>query len=246
MKIAILMPVHNGGDKLIHAVESILEQTYPKSRMRLIMVDNNSTDNAIGEVDERLCVWDNIGNRILNWTLLSCNEPGIVPALNTGLFHILSGDYNYDLIARLDADDTWHPEKIAKQVAFMQAHPEVHILGTQIEQVSPAGASLGNLRHPVTDEEIKQKLLSGHNAIAHPSVVVRPEVFLRTGGYDNMYPIAEDYHLWLKALRWYNFANIDEVLINYTVSHNPSYNPLSPQLACMAAKQAYQRLHGEK
>lgn len=246
MRIAILMPVFNGGDKLINAVESILAQTYPTNRMRLIMVDNNSTDNAIQQVDERLCQWDEIGNPILNWTLLHCKDPGIVPALNTGLFHILSGDREYDLIARLDADDVWHPEKIAKQVAFMKAHPEVHILGTQINQVTPDGKALGVLRHPEADEEIKQKLLAGQNAVAHPSVVIRPEIFLRTGGYDNMYPIAEDYHLWLKALRWYNFANVPEVLMDYTVSHNPKYNPLCPQLACMAAKQAYQRLHEAK
>lgn len=236
-KVAILMPVRNGGEKLIRSVQSVVAQTIPRNQVHLFVVDNGSTDEILIDVDEMLLTYD--------WTLLECDEPGIVPALNTGLIQIL-GSGKYDYIARLDADDFWYPEKLTKQLAFMEAHPDIDVVGTQIRRVDlDLNPIPGEFRYPTTDSEIKQWLLRGHNALAHPSVMIRAKFFLRTGGYDNTYPIAEDYHLWLKGIPFSKYANLDEVLIDYTVSHNPKYNPHCPQLACMAMKAAL-RLHEEK
>lgn len=235
-QVAILMPVFNGGKTIARALESIGKQTYPLDHIKLFVVDNNSSDDTVDEISK---YFEDMNHRAL---MLTCEEQGIVPALNKGLFRILGEDWDY--IARLDADDYWHPTKLEKQIAFLEEHPEVSILGTQIQRVTPEfGPIPSNLRYPVTDVEIKKALLSNTNAIAHPSVVVRPKVFLRTGGYDNTYPIAEDYHLWLKASKWFNFANLEETLVDYTVTHNPNYNPLTPQLACMSMRTAYERLH---
>jgi glycosyltransferase involved in cell wall biosynthesis len=158
----------------------------------------------------------------------------------------MSSDAN--LIARLDADDTWHPTKLEKQVEFLEKNPDIHILGTQILRVSPDNFSVlpEQVRYPTEDTDIRRMLFSGNNAIAHPSVVFRPEVILRTGGYDNTYPIAEDYHLWLKAAQWFNFANLEDTFVLYTVSHNPKYNPKTPQLCCMAMRTALEFLHKPK
>lgn len=198
MKVAVLLPVYNGEQTIKKAIESLLIQTHKV--WRLVLVDNNCTDKTVKIVS------DLMDEAELEWTLLTCKEPGIVPALNKGLFTIL-GEGSSDLIARLDADDQWEASKLAKQVQFMTENPDVQICGTQILRVSnDNGVSQilnGQMTYPVKDEEIKRSLLTGHNAIAHPSVVFRPEVILRTGGYDNTYPIAEDYHLWLKALPWF-------------------------------------------
>lgn len=238
LRIAILMPVYNGGKKLREAVQSIANQTYPLHLIKLFLVDNNSTDGAVKE----MAAWLKDINPEFAFEYLFCEQPGIVPALNTGLFSIV-GNSEFDLVARLDADDVWLPSKLEKQVEFLVENPDVDILGTNILQVTPSGDEIGIFSYPSSDKEIKEKLLMGNNAIAHPSVVFRPKIIYRTGGYDNTYPIAEDYHLWLKALKWFKFANLKEVYVKYTVCHNPRYNPLCPQMACMAMKQAYRRLH---
>lgn len=228
MKVAVLLPVFNGEKTIEKAVYSLLEQTYKNHE--LYLVDNNCTDKTVKLVYSLMRDYDPN-----SWDVLTCKPKGIVPALNKGLFEIMSSDA--DLIARLDADDVWHPTKLEKQVKFLEENPDIHIVGTHINQVKN-GTFIGEFKYPTTDEDIKRMLFLGHNSIAHPSVMFRPEVILRTGGYDNTYPIAEDYHLWLKAATWFNFANLDEVLVDYNVSHNPAYNPKTPQACCIAMRTA--------
>lgn len=235
------MPVFNGGSLLQRSLQSIVDQTIADFYdLELFLVDNNSTDNSILQATTFLFQH----KKKISYDFLRCEAKGIVPALNTGLYRILGEQKKFDFIARLDADDKWHPKKLENQLDFLRKNPHTHICGTQICRVDPQGIPLvDQFKYPTSDTDIKARLLNGDNALAHPSVVIRPEVFLRTGGYDNTYPIAEDYHLWLKALKWYNFANLDEVLMDYTVTHNPKYNPLTPKYCMLAMKQAYQRLH---
>lgn len=232
MKIAVLMPCKNGEKTVARAIQSIGQQFVSGAAIHVYFVDNGSTDKTLAVAEDALI------DAKLKYEIMKCSAPGIVPALNMGLFTIL-GKGSYDLVARMDADDRWYPTKLLRQVEYLRANLHCHVLGTQIRLVDTSFNPTGNdMKRPTDDLSIRQMLTQGHNAIAHPSVVVRSEVFLRTGGYDNTYPIAEDYHLWLKALRWFNFANLDEVLMDYTVSHNPQYNPLCPQLACIAMKAA--------
>lgn len=234
MRVAVLLPVFNGAATIERTIRSLLEQTH--TLWRLVLVDNNSTDNSVKIVQRLMMDAD------LEWTHLKCNQPGIVPALNKGLFDIMST--NTDLIARLDADDFWHPKKLEKQILFLGKNPEISILGTQISKVEGVyyKPCSQQMIYPTTDSEIKKMLLSGNNALAHPSVMFRKDILLRTGGYDNTYPIAEDYHLWLKSIPWVKFANLDEVLVDYTVKHNPKYNPKCPQLCCISMKTAIENL----
>lgn len=239
--IAILMPVYNGDKTLARAIKSVGEQTLlcaGKVKVVMFAVDNGSTDSTTPEIENNC-----IENKI-KYKLLDCPQRGIVPALNTGLFSIVGGEETFDYIARLDADDRWHPNKLKAQLDFLEANPDVHVLGTQIRRCDTSGNPLEQqVRYPTSDKEIKDRMVSGDNSICHPSVMFRTEVLLRTGVYDSTYPIAEDYHLWLKALQFFNFANLEEVLVDYTVAHNPKYNPLTPQMCAIAMRQAYQRLH---
>ena len=85
------------------------------------------------------------------------------------------------------------------------------------------------------------KLLSGNNAIAHPSVVFKKQIFLQAGIYEDNYRFAEDYFLWLKCIRWCKFANLPDIMIDYTVSHNPEYDPKIPQYACYNTIQMFRQ-----
>lgn len=244
MRIAILMPVYNGGILLKRALQSVVDQTISDYYdLHLFLIDNNSTDNSV--IEAGAFMMDAIArNKNISYDFYRCSQKGIVPALNTGLFKILGGNKEFDLIARLDADDKWHPKKLEIQSKFMVMNKNIHICGTQIFRVDSNQVPLQEqYLYPIEDGDIKQQLSLGNNALAHPSVVIRPEVFIRTGGYDNTYPIAEDYHLWLKAMKWFNFHNINEALTDYTVSHNPKYNPLTPKYAMIAMNTAYSKLH---
>ena len=217
-KISIVVPVKNCETTIERSIDSVLKQTY--ENFELIIINNNCTDNTIKLVkkfnDERI-------------KIISCTTPGIVPALNTGLREA-TGDY----IARQDGDDYWYPEKLKKQV-YVLDNSSADICGTQINVVDENYKIVDDsFRYPLKDKPIKSWLLTGKNAIAHPSVVFRKEVLLRVGGYDDSYPIAEDHHLWLRCIRWFNFFNLPEVLVDYTAIHNPLYDPKYPLLSSEA------------
>ena len=212
-RISILMPIHNCEKSIRRSLDSIHAQTF--TDYELVVAFNNCTDKS-EEIVRNHPV--NKG-RVLHITY--CSEKGIVPTLNSGI-KMCYGEF----IARMDGDDLWYPTKLEKQVQFLEENPYVDIVGTQLRQVDGAGNPINaHLSHPLTDIEIKRKLFSGQNSIVHPSVLFRRKIFLRAGTYDDHYRFAEDYHFWLKCCRWYRFANLDEVLIDYTVWKNDEYNP---------------------
>ena len=213
-KVSVLIPIHNGASTLERALDSVYMQSFQD--FEIIAVLNNCTDNS---------------NEILescDAKVFSCDTPGIVPALNTGIFQC-SGEY----IARLDCDDFWYESKLEKQVEFLDKNPDIDILGTQIRQVDTSGQVIdAQIEYPTENHVIKHTLLNGSNCIAHPSVMFRKSITERAGLYDDSFPLAEDYYYWLRCLRWYNFTNLNEILVDYTSNPNPNYDPKVPIMAC--------------
>ena len=109
-KVSILIPVHNEEKTIKRCLDSILNQTY--ENFELVIVDNMCDDNTVSIVKE---IKD---DRI---KLVKCDVKGIVPALNLGL-----RECSGDLIARQDADDFWYPEKLEKQVNFLN-EKKIHL-----------------------------------------------------------------------------------------------------------------------
>lgn len=218
-RISIVVPVKDCSKTISKSIKSVLAQTYQD--FELIVVNNTCKDDTIEKVlsfeDSRINVVD-------------CTTPGIVPALNTGLSRSSS-----PLIARQDGDDVWYPEKLEKQLEVFDSRSDIDICGTQIRLVSNDGQIVDDkFRYPVEDTDIKTWLLTGKNAIAHPSVMFKREILLRTGGYDDSYPIAEDHHMWLRCVKWFNFCNLGDVMVDYNSTHNPKYDPRIPLLASEA------------
>jgi len=223
-KVSVLIPIHNGEKTLERALDSIYMQSFQD--FEVIAVLNNCTDNSAKILED------------FDATVVSCDTPGIVPALNTGILSC-----NGDFIARMDADDWWYPEKLQKQMEYFQENPEVDILGTQIRQVDVSFNPIANqISYPIENKVIKRTLISGSNCIAHPSVVFRKKIIERAGLYDDSFPLAEDYYYWLRCLRWYNFANLEDVLVDYTSNPNPNYDPNVPILACQLMVALYQQI----
>lgn len=231
----ILLPVYNCEKTIVRSVNSILEQTFLTKEnyedVALTIVNNNSTDSTLEKILE---ISPEISKK-LEFEILDCNIQGIVPALNTGLLKTRFNNMSH--VCRIDGDDKWIPEKMEKQDKFLQINPNIKILGTQIRAVSKdTYESLSEqTKRPTSDPEIKQWLYKGHNPIAHPSVIFSKEILLKAG-YDDLFPVAEDLCLWLKSAMWFEFANLDDILVEYTVSHNPDYNPRVSQFACQIYK----------
>lgn len=203
---SILLPLHNAAPTLNSAISSIDQQTHRD--WELLLIDNASTDGSAEIARD----WSHRDPRIR-----VVHEPvvGIAHALNTGLQHATA-----PLIARMDADDIAHPERLEKQVAFMNAYPKVGVLGTRTCFKSTVAKNSG-MRWFV---DWQNAILSPRDhylrrfvdaAVAHPTVMFRRELVDRFGGYSTD-PVPEDHELWL---RWMHlgvrFAKLPEELLTW-------------------------------
>ncbi|WP_123400771.1 glycosyltransferase [Inmirania thermothiophila] len=185
-RVSVVMPVRDGGAALAAAVESILAQTL--GELELIVVDDGSRDGAPGRLprDARLRVVPAAGR-------------GIVAALNTGIALARA-----PLVARMDADDLAHPERLARQLAWLEACPEAGICGAQVEIVTDAGPPGGGFRryrdwlNGLRSPAAIAREIFVESPIPHPTAVIRRAVLERLGGYREV-PWPEDYDLWLRA-----------------------------------------------
>ncbi|HEX2678193.1 MAG TPA: glycosyltransferase, partial [Polyangiales bacterium] len=120
-----------------------------------------------------------------------------------------------ELIAVLDADDIAEPDRLAKQLEFMEAHPEVGALGTQLRLIDPKGNTIGFRRYPTSPKDVTAAL-EIINPIGQPSVMYRKSVVQKAGMY--RYPVIEDYELWCRlAANGVLLANLDEPLVRYRI-----------------------------
>lgn len=198
--VTVLMPVYNGEQYLREAIDSILGQTF--SDFDLLIINDGSTDNSVKIVssykDPRIKLIHNTSNL------------GLIATLNKGL-DLAQGRY----IARMDCDDISMPERLSKQVSFLDAHPEIGICGTWIRTI---GESNGEVhRYPTEPDRIACELLF-ESSLAHPTVMMRTAFLKQNGLYFEEYLFAEDYRMWIRASRVGKLANIGEVLLHYRTS----------------------------
>jgi glycosyltransferase involved in cell wall biosynthesis len=198
--VSILMPVYNAEKHLAEAIESILNQSF--TDFEFLIINDGSTDRSediiLSFSDPRIRYIKNESNLKL------------IKTLNKGI-QLCTGKY----IVRMDADDISHPERIQKQVEFMESNPEIGICGSWFE-------TFGNVENKVVkykeshDEIMTRMLYQCH--FCHPSIIIRSEIFEDSEMYfDENYPHAEDYDFYLKASKKWKFHNLQEVLLKYRI-----------------------------
>lgn len=200
--VSVLMPVRDGARFLGAALASILGQTF--DGFELIVVDDASTD-ATAEIVR--------GHRDSRLAYL-CNETpaGLPKSLNRAL-DAARGEY----LARMDGDDVAAPERLAAQVGFLEANPEVGVLGTACRLIDETGAPLRTVDMPATDLAIRWRSLIG-NPFLHPTVMLRRAVVEKGGlRYDESLATAQDYELWLRLLARARGANLAEPFLSLRV-----------------------------
>lgn len=204
-QVTVLMPVYNAAPFLREAIDSILSQTF--TDFEFLIIDDGSTDDSteiIGAYrDHRIRLVRNEQNLKLPATL------------NRGL-ELAQGKY----IARMDADDISLPERLAKQVSFLDAHPTIGLCGTWAQAF---GDAQFQIIHPTDSERIRAKLLFD-SAFVHPAVLLRRDLFHQYGLRYPDLPHFEDYALWQEASRLFPLANILEHLLRYRVTGQSAFH----------------------
>ena len=190
------MSVKNGAPWVRDAVESILRQTAPD--LELIVIDDGSTD-ATGALldavhDERMRVEHR-------------PPAGLTASLNRAVSLARA-----PLLARLDADDVARPDRLERQTRFLDRCPEVGLCGTGAREVDAAGRDVAIVTPPVDDDAIRRAMIR-RNPFVHSSVLMRRAALEAAGGYDERWPVAQDYDLWMRMSRVTRLANLPEPLV---------------------------------
>lgn len=222
-KVSVVMPVYNGERYLQESIESILNQTF--NDFEFLIVNDCSTDQS----EEIIRRYANKDNRI--HLIINPKNLGIAEATNIGIANA-HGEY----IALMDQDDISLPERFEKEISFLETHPDVAVLGSNIRVLKEDGQL--HDRHAVLETPglVRWGLLFG-NQIQNPTVMIQKNIFSKHGfAYENYMP-TQDYQLWLRLSAKFNMANLPDSLLIHRL-HNASAsvnmrNLLSPNLLQM-------------
>lgn len=220
-RVTILMAVHNGGPHLDAAVRSVLAQTF--ADFELLIVDDASTDAS----REQIGRFQDARIRLIRNEM----KLGLARSLNKGLALATA-----ELIARHDADDVSHPDRVSEQVAFLERHPQVAVLGTQARFIDADGRPVRRSFWPKSTSYggIRWQLMFD-SPFVHASVMFRRSViWSRLAGYDETFDTSQDFELWTRAMvAGCEMRNLPSTLIDFRL-HDQS------------ASARYRREHVEK
>jgi len=197
--VSVLMTVYNGMPYLKPAVDSILEQTY--SDFEFIIVNDGSTEESTRDYldsieDPRVKVF---------------HEPnrGTAGGSNFGLQHC-----KRKYVARMDADDISLPTRLEEQYEFMEANPEVSLVGTQLRIIGEEKLGI-EVQIPTTHDEIYSALLTLDHGMNHGSCFYRNELIQKIGGYWKVHKFNDDWDMFLRMGEVGKLANLPKVLFYY-------------------------------
>ncbi len=200
--ISVLLPVYKPDFGLLaKAVGSVLGQDY--KNLEVVIVEDPS-DRLGREVIE------GFSDRRIRYKL-NDTRTSMIDQLNTGI-GLSRGEY----IARMDADDISMPSRLGQQLEFLREHPDISVVGTNIEIINEKGVSLGYRRLPERHEEIVRALRL-YCSVAHPTVMFRKAAVIAEGLYQVSAPV-EDWDLWCRLYKsGKKFHNIQEPLFKYRI-----------------------------
>lgn len=182
--ISIGISFYNSAEYLSYAIKSIIKQTHDK--WELILVDDGSNDNSLEiaksfeRIDARIRVLSDGQNKKLPYRLNQIID---------------ESSYNY--IARMDADDIMHPERLSRQIKFLKENPDYDLVSTGLISIDNNNIVYGYRGNKVSNDEIFNEVQL-YYPINHATVLARKSWFVRNK-YNLNYPRAQDYELWCRA-----------------------------------------------
>lgn len=201
--ISVALSVYNGERYLALAIESVLAQTFRD--FEFLILDDGSTD-ATRTIIEHHAAADARIRPI-------CRENrGLIASLNQ-----LLDEAQAPLVARIDADDICHPERLEKQLAFLDAHPDHGVVGCRNHHIDADGrdCAVDGPEHPLDHAGVLAAIAAGRTPLSHPAVMYRRDIVRAVGGYHAAFRHCEDLDLWLRLITRTRIANLPERLISY-------------------------------
>ena len=206
--ISVIMSTYKEDERLLReSIESILNQTYRDFEYIIILdyPDNDVHKSVIEEYaikDDRIHFYINEKNM------------GLTDSLNRGL-SLCHGEY----IARMDADDISLPDRLERQMEYLEKN-HYDLIGGITEMINENGSLLYSIKSVPTDPKKINKALRYSQCIAHPTWLGRKEVFEKNSGYRHM-PLCEDYDFTLRAvLNGFVISNLNEAVLKYRMTSN--------------------------
>ena len=225
--VSILMNCYNGEKYLRPALESVIAQTFQNWEM--IFWDNQSTDASAA-----ICKsYDD--PRIRYFCSAEHTELGAARRL---AFQEIRGD----LVEILDADDVCHPERLMRQVAFLDENPQVALVGSWVQLIDENGRVFGEFKPPANQDDL-QDCLGWTNPIIHSSAMYRHQLAREAGGYPGELINASDYGLTLLLAQQLRIAVVDDFLCQLRVlatsmSHSNKYREIVAREELMLLQRA--------
>lgn len=196
-RVTIGLPFHNAERTLGDAVRSIFAQTL--ADWRLLLVDDGSNDRSLeiacGIREPRVFVLSDGANR------------GLAQRLNQ-ITELAESEF----VARMDADDLMHPDRLRRQISFFEEFPNTDVVGTATYTIDAHSFPVGRRGDRPVDARISSVLERA--MLIHPTMMAR-RAWLRKNPYSVEYPRAEDYELWCRVCRYARIANIATPLLFY-------------------------------
>ncbi len=204
-QVSIIIPTYNRAAFLLHAVQSVLAQTFQD--FEIIIIDDGSTDNTaqlIHSLQEPRIRY-----------LTQANQ-GVAAALNRG-WRAAKGTY----IGRIDSDDAWLPTLLERLVPVLERDTTLGAVYARAQGMDASGQTLPQLsgapeRFP---GETLKSLVYG-DFVTPIAVIIQRAALERVGGYDESLPGTEDWDLWIRLAPYYGIAYVPEILARYRYHAN--------------------------
>src|SRR4030067_2171392 len=202
--ISVIIPTHNYKKYIGEAISSVLRQTY--ADYEIIVVDDGSTDDT-GEI---------IKKNFPEVRYFYIPNQGVSKARNYGIRRA-----RWELIAFLDADDLWLPEKLEKQLKVFDADRDLMMVFTEHRAFDTNGireAIFLKKERLMKGDVVKNIFLYSH--VALPTVIVRRHAFQEIGYFEENLITAEDDNLWMRIALKFRIHLLDEVLVHCRITEN--------------------------
>lgn len=202
-RISVVIPTRNRAEYLVQALHSVFAQTY--TDYEIVVMDDGSTDDTA----QRIAAW--VAQDRIRY--FARQPQGVSAARNAGVAEA-HGEY----IAFLDSDDLFEPTKLEKQIALFDANPTLGFVHCWFSKFQADGTELGVRDTSFFQGAVYPQALTHWSALmAMPCMLVRREVFVEVGGFDESMRWAEDMDLWRRIMRRYEIDLVPESLVRVRV-----------------------------
>lgn len=204
LKVSIVIPTYNSMAYLPEAIASVQKQSF--QAFEILVIDDGSTDDTEKWVssltDSRL-------------RLISQENQGCAVARNNGI-RASKGQY----IAFLDADDIWESGKLEEQASILDSFPNVGLVNTWISNIDIEGNSLGSFGTPNAEGRVWETVIEVNPIMCGSAPMIRRQCFDQVGLFDQNLRSAEDWDMWIRIAKMYEFAVVKKPLVRYRIHPN--------------------------